>query len=171
MASIISTTLILATSTSPSPKVVLSTVIVMGTRTYDCIPHLSSAPADPEDQVFITQSFRLKAGTTPWKYRTRARYRFSIVMFDADGKQICHIQREDVDHNYDDDSMTSRLPYILEIHTGNNDNDFVSFSYGSQSWTCDDHDGGAYSCTLGNEPEHGYENGCAARFAPWIPMS
>ncbi|KAF2635693.1 hypothetical protein P280DRAFT_473621 [Massarina eburnea CBS 473.64] len=92
------------------------------------------------------------------EYRTGAKYRFDVVMYDAAGKQIGHTQRDEVDDS-GTLTVTSRLPYVLILHSGQNDNDFVSFEYAGQSWSCDDNDGGDHSCTLGNGQEHGYENG------------
>ena len=92
------------------------------------------------------------------EYRTGAKYRFDIVIYDADKKQIAHTQREEVD---DDGTITmkTRLPHDLILRSGKNDNDFVSFEYNGVKWSCDDDDGGKHYCTLGNGPEHGYENG------------
>lgn len=90
--------------------------------------------------------------------RTGAKYRFDVIMYDGAGKQIGHTQREEVDDN-GNLQINSRLPYGLILHSGQRDEDFVSFEYAGQSWSCDDNDGGAHSCTLGNGQENGYENG------------
>ncbi|KAL1595302.1 hypothetical protein SLS60_009992 [Paraconiothyrium brasiliense] len=92
------------------------------------------------------------------EFRTGARYRFDIVMFDAAKKQIGHIQREEVDEN-GEIHFESRLPSTLILRSGQKDEDFVSFEYAGQTWSCDNDDGGAHLCTLGNGKEHGYENG------------
>ena len=78
-------------------------------------------------------------------------------MYDGAGKQISKTQHEEVD-DAGNLSITSRLPLTLELHSGNDDADFVSFNYGDQSWSCDDDDGGAHACTLGNGKEKGQSN-------------
>ena len=92
------------------------------------------------------------------EYRTGARYRFDVVIYDAAGKQLAHRQGEEVREDGIIE-ITSRLPSVLILQAGPNDNDFVSFKYAGQSWSCDDNDGGDHGCTLGNGEEHGYENG------------
>lgn len=92
------------------------------------------------------------------EFGTGARYRFDVVMYDSVGKQIGHVQRAEVDEN-GHLSITSKLPFTLELSSGDNDQAFVSFAYNGQTWSCDDNDGGTHECTLGDGPEWGYENG------------
>lgn len=75
-------------------------------------------------------------------------------MYDGAGNQFHKVQHQEVDDN-GNLSIGSKLPYTLELHSGNDDADFVSFDYADQSWSCDDEDGGAHLCTLGNGKENG----------------
>lgn len=79
-------------------------------------------------------------------------------MFDAAGAQIGHIDKTPV---ADDGTlaMSSKLPYLLTFKVGAYDSDPVQFCYAGECWSCDDHDGGAHLCTLGNGKQNGYENG------------
>ncbi|KAJ4345391.1 uncharacterized protein N0V89_011521 [Didymosphaeria variabile] len=86
------------------------------------------------------------------------KYAFDVVIYDGAGNQITTVQHQEVDDE-GNLSITSRLPVTLELHSGGDDADFVSFDYGDQAWTCDDNDGGDHACTLGNGKEKGYENG------------
>lgn len=92
------------------------------------------------------------------EFGTGANFAFDVVIHDYAGEQIGHIQHASVG---DDGglSVSSRLPAMLTLHAGGNDQDFVSFAYMGQSWTCDDNDGGPHACTLGNGQNYGYENG------------
>lgn len=92
------------------------------------------------------------------EYGTGLRYAFDITLYDAEGNQIGHVQHKEVDEG-GHLSMTSQLPYTLDLSSGQSDEDFVSFCYAGQCWTCDDGDGGNHGCTLGNGKENGYENG------------
>jgi hypothetical protein len=92
------------------------------------------------------------------EFRTGSKYVFDVVMYDPTGKQIGHVQREEVNDNGIIE-ISSHLPYLLILHAGQRDEDFVRFEYAGQSWTCDDNDGGVHQCTLGNGPRNGYENG------------
>lgn len=92
------------------------------------------------------------------EFGTGANYAFDVVIFDGAGAQIGHIQHAAVD-NSGLLNVPSRLPNVLAVHAGQGDQDFVSFTYGAQSWTCDGSDGGGHLCTLGNGQNYGYENG------------
>jgi hypothetical protein len=84
-----------------------------------------------------------------------------VIIYDGAGNQITTVQHEEVDDE-GNLSIASRLPLTLELQSGGDD--FVSFSYGDQSWTCDDSDGGAHTCTLGN----GKRKGMCAISLVWV---
>jgi hypothetical protein len=77
-----------------------------------------------------------------------------LIIYDGAGNQITTVQHQEVDDE-GKLSITSRLPLTLELQSGGDDADFVSFSYGDQSWTCDGSDGGDHTCTLGNGKRKG----------------
>ncbi|KAI6088354.1 hypothetical protein F4821DRAFT_277319 [Hypoxylon rubiginosum] len=85
-------------------------------------------------------------------------YAFDVTIYDDQGDQIGQVQKQAVDGS-GKLAVTSALPDTLDVTAGANDDDDVSFCYGSQCWTCDGSDGGGHDCTLGNGQEHGYENG------------
>jgi hypothetical protein len=92
------------------------------------------------------------------QYGTGERYAFDITLYDGAGAQIGHVQKREVDEGgYL--SMTSPLPYTLDLSSGQKDEDPVSFCYAGECWSCDDGNGGAHGCTLGDGPENGYEYG------------
>jgi hypothetical protein len=92
------------------------------------------------------------------EFGTGDRYNFDLIIYDAQGAQIGNAHKAAVDVN----GMlviSSRLPEDIIINVGTRDEDFVSVRYGDQSWVCDDNDGGAHKCTLGNGKNYGYDNG------------
>ena len=83
-------------------------------------------------------------------------YSYSVDLLDADKKNIGHTLRQAADAN-GHMSMTSQLPFTLEIQSGNGDDDAVTMSYGDQSWICDGK--GDHDCTLGSGKHNGWEDG------------
>ncbi|KAF5543822.1 fibronectin type iii domain-containing protein [Fusarium mexicanum] len=89
---------------------------------------------------------------------TGAKYAFDVVIKDAGGNQIGHIQHLEVDDG-GHLSVPSKLPFTFDISAGAVDSDPVTFAYAGQTWVCNGEDNSAHGCTLGNGPSNGYENG------------
>lgn len=64
-------------------------------------------------------------------------------MYDGQGTEFYNELYKEVDDN-GDISITSLLPWTLDIKTGPEDNDFVEICYSDQCFTCDDNDGGGH---------------------------
>lgn len=92
------------------------------------------------------------------EYGNGDKYSFDVTLYDGDKNQVGHIQKQAVDGS-GHLSMSSALPYTLDLTADGGDGDPVSFCYGDECWSCDGDDGGAHGCTLGNGKEDGYENG------------
>ncbi|GJN77347.1 hypothetical protein PLIIFM63780_000837 [Purpureocillium lilacinum] len=92
------------------------------------------------------------------EYGVGERYAFDVIIYDAGGAQIGHAQKAAVDST-GHLSLTSKLPYTLDITVDDVDSSPVQFAYAGQLWTCDGKDASAHKCTLGNGPRNGYDNG------------
>lgn len=83
-------------------------------------------------------------------------YAFDAIIYDADRKIIGKVQRAAIDANSKTLSVTSHLPYTVEIEAKGGDTDPVRFSYGGQSWEDNDE---SHQSTFSSGPRHGYEYG------------
>jgi hypothetical protein len=83
-------------------------------------------------------------------------YAFDVIIYDANKKVIGLTQAQPIDPNSKTLSVTSHLPYTVEIEAKGGDNDPVKFSYAGQVWQDND---GAHQSTFSNGPRHGYEYG------------
>ncbi|SPO01391.1 uncharacterized protein DNG_04067 [Cephalotrichum gorgonifer] len=92
-----------------------------------------------------------------WQGVVGDRFKFSLQIFDGKGKSIYNKLYQEVNEQ-NVLSVWTVLPYSIEIQAGNNDKDFVNICYAGQCFSCDDNDGGAHGCTLGNGKEYGYED-------------
>ncbi|KAH7077767.1 hypothetical protein BKA63DRAFT_271590 [Paraphoma chrysanthemicola] len=90
------------------------------------------------------------------EYGIGADYAFDVIIYDAAKKIIGSVQRRDIDPKSKTLSVTSHLPYTVEIEAKGGDTDPVVFKYGSQTWQNND---ASHQSTFGNGPEHGYEYG------------
>ena len=78
---------------------------------------------------------------------TANRYRFSVDLYDADKKIIGRLDKVET-NNEGRISMTSALPWTIEITAGTADEDFVGFCYADKCWKCDDNDGGDHKWSV-----------------------
>jgi hypothetical protein len=90
------------------------------------------------------------------EYGIGADYAFDVVLYDAAGKVIGLTQAQPIDAKSKTLSLTSHLPYTVEIEAKGGDFDPVVFKYGDQTWQDND---GSHQSTFGNGPQHGYEYG------------
>lgn len=90
------------------------------------------------------------------EYGIGSEYAFDAIIYDNDKKIVGKMQRGAIDPTSKSLSVTSKLPYTVEIEAKGGDTDPVKFSYGGQVWQ--DNDQGHQS-TFTNGKEHGYEYG------------
>ncbi|KAL9104903.1 MAG: hypothetical protein Q9163_000220 [Psora crenata] len=85
-----------------------------------------------------------------------ADYQFDVQLYDGAHKKIGEVSKKAIDASSKSLSVTSALPWTLEITASGADEDPVRFAYGADSWLSND---GTHQCTLGDGPENGYEDG------------
>jgi hypothetical protein len=90
------------------------------------------------------------------EYGIGADYAFDVIIYDAAKRVIGSVQRAAINPNSKTLSVTSHLPYTVEIEAKGGDNDPVVFKYGAQTWQNNDK---SHQSTFSNGPEHGYEYG------------
>jgi hypothetical protein len=78
-----------------------------------------------------------------WQKTVGDRFKFDLELFDGKGRSFYHERYMEVDAE-GRLSIQSALPYTVEIMTTIEDNDFVSFCYAGQCWSCDNNDGGVH---------------------------
>lgn len=83
-------------------------------------------------------------------------YEFDVVIYDAVKKEIGNVQLAAIDGNTKSLSVTSALPYTVDIIASGDDNSPVVFKYADQTWQSGD---GTHQSDLGNGPDNGFENG------------
>lgn len=86
-----------------------------------------------------------------------ADYAFDVLIYDADQKQIGLVAKAPIDPVTKSLSVTSVLPYTVEIRAPGADEDPVQFAYADQAW--DGNDRTVHQSNMGTGPEDGYENG------------
>lgn len=64
-------------------------------------------------------------------------YALDVIIYDAAQAEIGRVSKVDAPGGQGVD-VTSQLPYVLILTTGNVDSDPVAFAYAGQSWTSDD---------------------------------
>ncbi|CAJ2505382.1 Uu.00g127760.m01.CDS01 [Anthostomella pinea] len=92
------------------------------------------------------------------EFGTGAKYQLEAQIFDGAGDQIGHTGKTEVDDS-GFISLASKLPNQVVFQVGAVDSDPLKACYASDCWTCDDGDGGAHACNVGNGPRNGFENG------------
>ena len=85
-----------------------------------------------------------------------AEYAFDVQIFDNAKVKVGQVVKAGIDAGTKTLSVTSQLPFTLEVTAAGNDEAAVGFKYGDQSWQSGDAE---HQDTLGNGQEHGYENG------------
>ncbi|CAO2654522.1 Nn.00g112550.m01.CDS01 [Neocucurbitaria sp. VM-36] len=90
------------------------------------------------------------------EYGIGGEYAFDVIIYDDAKKVIGSVQAAPIDANSKTLSVTSHLPYTVEVEAKGGDADPVVFKYGGQTWQSGD---GTHQNTLGNGPENGYEYG------------
>jgi hypothetical protein len=90
------------------------------------------------------------------EYGIGGEYAFDVIIYDAKKKIIGSVQRAAVNPQSKTLSVTSHLPYTVEIEAKGGDNDPVVFKYGDQTWKDND---ASHQSTFSNGPRHGYEYG------------
>lgn len=83
-------------------------------------------------------------------------YAFDVIIYDAAHKIIGSVQRAAIGAGSKTLSITSHLPWTVEVEAKGGDPDPVTFKYGGQTWKSGD---GSHQNTLGNGPRWGYEYG------------
>jgi hypothetical protein len=139
---------------------------VVGTRSisYECgIPKIGTAafglsifqPVDPAPgfapgwcTMHVVQNQRNE-------YGIGNDYAFDVIIYDAKKQIIGSVQRKAIDPVSKTLSVTSHLPYTVEIEAKGGDTDPVVFRYGDQTWE----DNKGHQSTFGNGPRNGYEYG------------
>ncbi|KAJ4375394.1 hypothetical protein N0V83_002481 [Neocucurbitaria cava] len=90
------------------------------------------------------------------EYGIGGEYAFDVIIYDAAGKVIGSTQAAPIDGSSKSLSVSSHLPYTVDLIASGGDADPVVFKYGDQTWQNGD---GSHQNTLGNGPENGYEYG------------
>lgn len=90
------------------------------------------------------------------EYGVGGEYEFDVIIYDHDKKVIGLVQGAPIDPNSKTLSVTSHLPWTVEVEAKGGDNDPVVFKYGDQTWQNID---ASHMSTLGNGPQNGYEEG------------
>ena len=83
-------------------------------------------------------------------------YAFDVEVFDNAHVKVGQVVKAPIDALSKTLSVTSQLPFTVEITAVGDDEAQVGFKYGDQSWMSGDE---YHQDTLGNGEEHGYENG------------
>jgi hypothetical protein len=100
--------------------------------------------------MYVVQNQRDEDGIGP-------EYEFDIVLYDAKKKIIGSMQHKTIDAKTKSLSLTSHLPYTVEVIAKRGDNDPVVFKYSGQTW--DNNDDKVHFSTLGKRKRHSYESG------------
>ncbi|KAH7408213.1 hypothetical protein DE146DRAFT_645574 [Phaeosphaeria sp. MPI-PUGE-AT-0046c] len=90
------------------------------------------------------------------EYGVGSEYEFDVIIYDHDKKVIGKVQRAAINAGSKTLSVTSKLPYTVEVEAKGGDTDPVKFSYGGQVWQNNDK---SHQSTFSNGKEHGYEYG------------
>jgi hypothetical protein len=90
------------------------------------------------------------------EYGIGADYAFDVIVYDAAGKVIGLTQQQPIDGNSKTLSVTSHLPWTVEVEAKGGDSDPVIFKYGDQTWQNNE---ASHQSTFGNGPRHGFEYG------------
>jgi hypothetical protein len=90
------------------------------------------------------------------QYGIGGEYEFDVIIYDAKKKIIGSVQGAAIDSQSKTLSVTSHLPWTVDIEAKGGDNDPVVFKYGGQTWQDND---AAHQSTFSSGPRHGYEYG------------
>jgi hypothetical protein len=77
-------------------------------------------------------------------------------MYDDAGKEIGATQLAAIDTTSKALSVSSKLPYTVDIIAAGDDKAAVTFKYGDQTWSSGD---GTHQSTFATGARHGFENG------------
>lgn len=83
-------------------------------------------------------------------------YAFDVQVFDNAHVKVGQIVKAPIDAATKTLSVTSQLPFTVEITAAGNDQAQVGFKYEGQSWMSGDD---SHGDTLGDGEAYGYENG------------